>query len=174
MWSAITPASALPHFFISNLTHISCNEWNWLQGLSRRSPSAPLTSKQPLGWERGQNTAAAHTVTLSSHLCARPHSAHYSDPSQWQCVQAAGPSVTRAVVCLSGLVIEHTSLYTERHELCPDTHTYTATTHTQGLNRNMTHLSWFQPGNCISLYLLYWTFWKEIFSEILFSSHSFS
>lgn len=159
MWSAITPASALSHFLISKLTHVSCNEWNWLQGLSRQRLSAPLstllTSKQPMGWERGQNTAAAHTSTLCTRLCAA-HARHTAltrlDGSV--CVRTVRPSMTTVVVCLSGLVIEHTSLYTERQKQCPDTHIYTATTHTQGWNRNMTHLSWFQPGNCISLYIL--------------------
>lgn len=89
------------------------------------SLSAPLTSKQPSGWERGQNTAATHTSPLCTRLCVRPRSAHCSDLSRWQCVRAPGPSVTRAVVCLSRLVIERTSLYTERHEHCPDTNTYT-------------------------------------------------
>lgn len=86
--------------------------------------SAPLTSKQPSGWKRGQNTAAAHTSSVCTRLCARPRSAHCSDPSQWQCVCELQGWAWLELSCACQVLLWNTLFYTRRGTNTAQIHTH--------------------------------------------------
>lgn len=124
MWSTTAPASALSHFLNSDTRLL---QWVKLAP-GPESAVCQLRSLQssPQG-ERGAKTQQRLTHLNSALVCVSTHTRHNALPSRWQCVWAAGLSVTWAAVCLSGLVIEHTSLYTKRHKNTTQIHTHTHT-----------------------------------------------